>query len=75
MRKMPRYVARRLQAQIGIGALGGSTTGTDESGHDSEESGRVQEIALSTQRGARKAKCHLDKSQKRQKDKTLVIYF
>ena len=70
MRKMPRHVAWRLQAQIGNGAPGGLTTGTGKSGHDSEKPGRVQEIALSTQGGARRTKCHLDKFQKRQEDET-----
>ena len=49
MIKMPRHVAWKLQAQIGIGAPSGPITGTSESGHDLGEPGRVQEIALSTQ--------------------------
>ena len=60
--------------QIGIGALNGPTTGASESRHDFGEPGKFQEISLRTQGGARKAKCYLDKSQKRQQDKTLVIY-
>ena len=70
MGKMPRHVAGRLKAEIGIGVSGGSTTGIGKSGHDSGEPGRVQKIALNTQKGARKAKCHLDKFQKRREDKT-----
>ena len=70
MRKILKHVALRLQAQIGLGAPGGPTTGTGESGHDSKEPGSVREIALSTQERARKAKCHLDKSQKRWEDET-----
>ena len=62
MSKMPKHVAGRLQAQIGIGAPGGPTTGTGESEHNLEEPGTVWKIALSTQGGARRAKCHLDKS-------------
>ena len=70
MRKMPGHVAGRLQAQIGIGAPGGLTTGTGKLEHDSGEQGRVREIALNTQEGARKAKCHIDKFQKRWEDET-----
>ena len=70
MRKMPRHVAGKLQAQKGIGVPGSPTTGTGKSGHDSKKLGKVWEISRSTQGGARKAKCHLDKFQKRWKDET-----
>ena len=71
---MPKHVAWRLQAQIGIRVPEGLTAGVDESGYDLGKEGKTWGTALSTQGEIRWAKSHLEESQERWEDKIEVVY-